>query len=96
MRNRKLTPGDLGDQIKEIQAHLDSLKSYLAGQRRRHKKLDVGNDTYDPIEYQTFQIMLHAALIRGGMDLTKSFKGADGNGKQFCELDDGTLFRCYA
>lgn len=91
----KLKPKFLREQIKEIRTHLNNLDQYRDKQVRRHKKLDDGNGTYDPIAYSVFQIMLHCGIIRSQLDMSKTAEGADGKGKQFCELKDGSLMKCY-
>lgn len=91
----KLKPKFLREQIKEIRNHLNNLEYYLDYQVARHRKLDDGNGTYDPVQYPMFQIMLHSGIIRSRLNMSKTAEGADGKGKQFCELQDGSLMKCY-
>lgn len=92
---RKLIPSDIKSEIKSIRAHLDMLEAYVDCQKRRHRKMDDGNGTYDPVSYPCFQIMLHTALIRECLNLHKSYEGCDGKGKRMMELNDGTMFASY-
>lgn len=91
----KLKPKFLREQIKEIRAHLNNLERYLDRRVAAHRKLDDGNGTYDPVQYSMFQIMLHCGIIRSQLDMSKTAEGADGKGKQFCELKDGSIMKCY-
>ena len=91
----KLKPKFLRQQIKEIRTHLNILEYYLDHQVSMHRKLDDGNGTYDPVQYSIFQVMLHSGIIRSRLNMSKTTEGADGKGKQFCELKDGSLMKCY-
>jgi len=91
-----LKPQSLKEQIREIRAHLGCLEEHLADAKRRHRKLNTGNGSYDEVEYHCHQIALHNAFIRCKLDLRKDKSGYDGQGAQFGRLADGSLYKCYA
>lgn len=85
----------LRNAIREFKASVANLEKYEAETRRRHKGLNRGNGTYDPVEYWLTHIAIHSGLLRSKMDMTKYRGGADGKGKQFLTLHDGSMMKCY-
>lgn len=81
--------------IKELRATADNLQSYYDETKRKHRKLDDGNGTYDPIEYWIAHTFIHAGLIHSKMNLRKTNRGANHKGKKYLELDDGSRMCCY-
>lgn len=90
-----MKPSTLRNHIKDLKSHLACLEKYLETQTRRHQKLDCGNGTYDPVHYHVAQLFIHAGMLNADCDRRKSKDGADGKGKQFLKLLDGSMMKCY-
>lgn len=86
---------DLKTAITELRATAENLQKYYDETKKKHKKLNDGNGTYDPIEYWACHAFIHLGILRSKMNLRKSFEGADGEGKKCLVLHDGSFMNCY-
>lgn len=73
-------------QIKKLRADVGMLEAYFKSTKRQHRRLNLGNGCYDPVEYWTSQVMIHAASLRCAIE---------GGERHNIRLADGSLLATY-